>query len=86
MRSGCSSGSIYWVLLVSGRFCVSKTIIPEAEEHFLTSSTRRDTYLFGGLGFSLGMLYFSPVRSSNSDWRLNSIANVGCTAFVGQAP
>ena len=50
MRSGCSSSSIYWVLLVSGRFCVSKTIIPEAPEHFLTSSARRDTHLFGGLG------------------------------------
>ena len=50
MPSGCSSGSIYWVLLVSGRFCVSKTIIPEAPEHFLTSSARRDTHLFGGLG------------------------------------
>ena len=29
MRSGCSSGSIWWVLLVWGRFCASKTIIPE---------------------------------------------------------
>ena len=49
MRSGWSSGSIYWVLLVSGRFCVSKAIIPEAQEHFLIPSARRDTHLFGGL-------------------------------------
>ena len=52
MRSGCSSGSIYWVLLVSGRFPLSKTIIPDAKEHFLTHSPRRDPHLFGGLGFS----------------------------------
>jgi hypothetical protein len=36
--------------LVSGRFSVSKTIIPEAQEHFLTRSARRHTHLFGGLG------------------------------------
>ena len=52
MPSGCSSGSIYWVLLVWGCFSVSKTIIPEAPEHFLTSSARRDTHLFGGLGLT----------------------------------
>ena len=34
MRSGCSSGNIFWVLLVSGRFSVSKTIIPEAGSTF----------------------------------------------------
>ena len=38
------------MLLVWGRFCVSETIIPEAQEHFLTHPTRRHTYLFGGLG------------------------------------
>ena len=51
MRSGWSSGSICWVLLVSGRFAVSQTIIPEAQEHFLTPSAHRDTHIFGGLGF-----------------------------------
>ena len=40
--------------LFSGWFSVSKTIIPEAQEHFLTPSTRRDTYLVGGLGLSDG--------------------------------
>ena len=50
IRSGSLRGSIYWVLLVWGCFSVSKTIIPDAQEHFLTSSTRRDTHLFGGLG------------------------------------
>ena len=53
MRSGCSGGSICWVLLVSGRFPLSKTIIPDAKEHFLTPSPRRDAHLFGGLGFTL---------------------------------
>ena len=38
------------MLLVSGWFSVSKTIIPEAREHFLTPSARRDTHPFGGLG------------------------------------
>ena len=50
MRSGWWRGSIYWVLLVSGWFSISKTIIPDAQEHFLTHSTRRDTHLFGGFG------------------------------------
>ena len=40
------------MLLVSGRFCDSKTIIPEAQEHFLTPSAHRDTHIFGGLGLS----------------------------------
>ena len=39
------------MLLVSGWFSVSKTIIPDAQEHFLTPSARRDIYLFGGSGF-----------------------------------
>ena len=55
MRSGWSSGSIYSVLLVSGWFSVSKTIILEAQEHFLTPSTRRHTHLFGGLGLNIAM-------------------------------
>ena len=50
MRSGWLRGSIYWVLPVSGWFPVSKTIIPEAQEHLVIPSTRRDTHLFGGLG------------------------------------
>ena len=41
--------SIEW-LLVWGRFYVAETIIPEAQEHFLTPSARRHTHLFGGLG------------------------------------
>ena len=35
MWSGWLRGSIYWVLLIWGRFCVTKTIIPAAQEHFL---------------------------------------------------
>ena len=50
MRSGWSSASIFWVLLAWGRFPVSKAIIPDAQEHFLTPSAHRDTHLFGGLG------------------------------------
>ena len=52
MRSGWLRDSIYWVLLVSGWFSVSKTIIPEAQEHFLVSSGPRYTPSFGGLGLS----------------------------------
>ena len=54
MRSGWSSGSIFWVLLVSGWISLSKTIIPDAQEHFLTPSARRNTHLFGGLGLTKG--------------------------------
>ena len=36
VRSGSLRGSVYWAHLVSGRFGLSKTIIPEAQEHFLT--------------------------------------------------
>ena len=52
MRSGWLRGSIYWVLLVWGSVCVSRTIIPDAQEHFLTPSAHRDTHLFGGLGLT----------------------------------
>ena len=31
---------------------VAETIIPEAKEHFLTPSARRDAHFFGGLGFT----------------------------------
>ena len=41
---------IFWVLPVSGWISLSKTIIPDAQEHFLTSSARRHSHLFGGLG------------------------------------
>ena len=34
------------------RLCVSKTIIPEAAEHFLTPSASRDTHIVGGLGLN----------------------------------
>ena len=33
-------------------FPLSKSIIPDAQEHFLTPSARRHTHLFVGLGFS----------------------------------
>ena len=52
MPSAWLRGSSYWVLLVWGCFSVSKTIIPDAQEHFLTSSARCDIYLFGGLGLT----------------------------------
>ena len=39
-------------LVVSGWFAVSKTIIPEAQEHLLALSARRDTHPLGGLGLS----------------------------------
>ena len=38
------------MLLVSGWIPLSKTIIPDAQEHFLTPSARPYTHLFGGLG------------------------------------
>ena len=53
MRSGWLSDSIFWVLLAWGRFGVTKAIIPDGPEHFLTPSARRDTHLFGGLGLNI---------------------------------
>ena len=50
------------MLLVSGRFPFSKTIIPDAQEHFLTPSPRRDAHLFGGLGVRLSQV-FSPATA-----------------------
>ena len=35
VRPGWMRGSVYWLLLVWGRFCVWETIIPDAQEHFL---------------------------------------------------
>ncbi len=61
MRSGCSSGSICWVLLVSGRFPFSKTIIPDAKEHFPTHSPRRDAHPSGGLGLRRRMRDFNQI-------------------------
>ena len=40
------------MLLAWGRFPVSKAIIPDGQEHFLTPSAHRDTHIFGGLGLS----------------------------------
>ena len=62
MPPGWLRGSIYWVLLVSGWLAVSQTIIPDAQEHFLTASTRRHTHLFGGLGLKV-VLTGTPMRS-----------------------
>ena len=52
MRSGWLRSNIFWVLLVWGRLGVSKTITPEAEEHFLNPSGSRDTHIIGGLGLN----------------------------------
>ena len=52
------------VLLVSGRFPLSKTIIPYAKEHFLTPSPRRDAHLFGGLGLRSDAYRSFIIRSS----------------------
>ena len=51
MRSGWLRDSICWVLLFWDRFSVSKTIIPEAQEHLLATSGPRYTPSFGGFGF-----------------------------------
>ena len=51
------------MLLVSGRFAVSQTIIPEAQEHFLTPSAHRDTHIFGGLGVTRIVTPTAPPRA-----------------------
>ncbi len=76
MRSGWSSASIFWVLLAWGRFPVSKAIIPDAQEHFLTPSAHRDTHLFGGLGLMLGQVAWYLL----SFWVITSPWCCGATA------
>ena len=49
-QAGWLRGSIYWVLLFWDRLSVSKTIIPEAQEHLPVSSEPRYTPSFGGFG------------------------------------
>ena len=41
---------------VLGSVCVSKTIIPEAQEHLLAYPPCRDTPSIGGFGFRWGYL------------------------------
>ena len=54
MRSGWLRSSIFWVLLVWGRFCVSETIIPETQEHFLP--LQRAATLIFSVDWGLAML------------------------------
>ena len=72
--------SCYWVLLVWGVFSVSKTIIPDAQEHFLTHSTRRDIYLVGGLGFT----HFKRRRQGNR--QVDGTELLGVPEYRGQRP
>ena len=53
MRSGCSRGSIFWVLLVSGRFGISQNIIPEAGSTFLSRQYIDTLILSVDWGFEL---------------------------------
>ena len=86
MRSGWMRGSIFWVLLVWGRFRVSKTIIPEAQEHFLTPSARRYIHLFGGLGFRGPVRRLKTVRRPpiypKSPGHLALAENLGCELWT----
>ena len=61
-------GSIFWVLLVSGWFLVSKTIIPEAREHFLVPSARWHIHPFGGLGLRLNVIKGDDAIMQLSEW------------------
>ena len=63
LRGSILRGSIYWVLLVT---CT------QAQEHFLTHSTRRHTYLVGGLGLRTCLQFFriSTVKASTTICRL----------------
>ena len=60
------------MLLVSGWLAVSQTIIPDAQEHFLTASTRRDTHIFGGLGLKRNGAGFRQFVSERPDWFLDA--------------
>ena len=53
MRPGWLRGSIYSVLLVWGWVYLSKSIIPEAQEHFLVYAPCRNTPSIGGFGLTV---------------------------------
>ena len=68
--------SCYWVLLIWSRFCVSKTIIPEAQGHFLTPAARRHTNLFGGFGLMRGLSFGTTSRlPARFDGSATEVAN-----------
>ena len=54
MRSGRSSGSIYWVLLFWGRVSVSKPLSQKHGGTFLLLQDADPTPSFGGFGLSTG--------------------------------
>ena len=82
MRSGRSSGSIFSVLLVSGRFSVSKTIIPDAQGHFLAPSARHYSHLVGGLGLKEN----APNGVPNRDIRKKSPVIFNIVGLLTQGP
>ena len=63
IRSGWFCGSIYWVILVLGSVFCSKTIIPGAQEHFLTPSARRDTHPFRWIGAKWPLWLSAPLAT-----------------------
>ena len=68
--------SCYWVLLVSGWFAVSQTIIHEAQEHFITPTARRHTNLFGGFGLMRGLSFGTTSRlPARFDGSATEVAN-----------
>ena len=81
MRSSCSGGSICWVLLLWGRFAVSQTIIPEAQEHFLTPSAPRDTQPFRWIGG-----YPDLLLAFDADPELYEANNGYVVSFQGKPP
>ena len=67
MRSGGLRGSIYWVLLFGDWSSVSKTIIPNVQEHFLASSGPRYAPPFGGLGLKQFRLHSAQLLIQSLD-------------------
>ena len=84
MRSGWMRGSIFWVLLVWGRFRVSKTIIPEAQEHFLTPSAHRYIHLFGGLGLKTPRSGYSRASTTIESKEIETVLDIYCE-FISAA-
>ena len=68
MRSGSLRSSIRWVLLVSGRFSVSKTIIPEAGSTF-SSLHHADTFIVS-VDWSLGVIFMLTGNMGVGPWWL----------------
>ena len=73
IRSGLFCGSIYWVLLVSGRFSVPKPLsqIQRSTLWLLQGLSQRPS--FGGFGLIIPALPFVPLLTAGVEWETSDL-------------